>query len=160
MKDRFKIASIIIVLLLAVTLITNFIFWQYPLQYLSYRTGLKAEIINNLLEERHGRLTFPESEREVICKNFNSKEIVSAYGGLYIFSFGLIGVSFFAFVFFALALRFSKINSFKASNKFAIMSMVVLFASFYMFISMDLREWDLDFWFMCGGSIPMEYLFS
>lgn len=161
MKNPFKIANIVIVLLLMITLISNFILWQYPLQYLEYKTGYKAETINNLLEERHERLVFSPSEHEKMCKNFSSKEVVKAYGELYFFSFSLIGISFFVIIFFVLVLRFSKSNSFKASNKFAIIGIFILFVSVSMFFLADLREWDLDFWLVCyRGNATNGFLFQ
>lgn len=141
MKNVEKIANIIVLLLLAVTLVTTFIFWRFPLNYLSYKTGYKVETINNLLEYRHERLNFSQSELEKACNGFNSEVIMNAYGGLYGASIFLIGFSLIAIILFALALRFSKQNTFRLSNKFAILYMSILFVSFFMFISMDFKEW-------------------
>lgn len=159
MKKIFKISSVIILFILAITLMSNFIFWRYPLNYLSYKTGYKIETINSLLEARHDRLTLSPNEYKQLCKNFNSEDITRAYNGLSGTSLFLIGFSFIAIIFFIIALKFNKTNSFKPSKKYTIALFFMLFASFLMFGSADLREWDLDFLTMCRDSITSGNLF-
>lgn len=159
MKDILKIAKTFIFLLLAIALISNFIYWRYPLNYLSYRTGFKVETINNLLEVRHDRLTLSPSEYEQACKSFNSVEVTKAYTGLAKTSLFLIGFSFIAIVLFVLALKLNKTNSFNLSKKDKFAIALMLFVAFLMFGLADLREWDLDFLTICKESVTNGNLF-
>lgn len=152
MKNIFKITSIVVLFLLVVTLLSNFIFWQYPLNYLSYKTGYKVETINNLLEIGHGRLTLSPSEYEQACRNFNSAEITKIYGEMSSTSGILIGISLIAVIIFYFILKLDKEKTFKQSKNITRICILIFIMAAFMFVSASMKEWELDFRVMCNNA--------
>lgn len=147
MKNIYLFSKIFIYFLLIITFVSNFIYWFYPDQYLGYISGYDYDLIENFRNPPGGNFT--QIEYEKICKKIDPNIVMQAYGKISDISLTLIIFSFIIILVFGLKCNFNKNNP--AINPNIIRNfMVILFASFAMYVFAILMEGDLDFLNMCG----------